>query len=194
MFILQWWRVASKAKKPLNSTPLSPQKQLLSITAMKARDNRGIPTTALSVVGSWQLTQVGVRCCPSFEGYLLKRNAASLGSVPCFGSWSCFWEVARWWIPAQEIRSGCQKMAPNIQKLPGNMVSLCRGWLLEGVTLSVSPEVKLDCWAAGSSSASYQLDGPRPSLFNLGCAQLKCIGRKVSVNWVCHSLSKHHFI
>lgn len=64
--------LTSKAKKPLKSIPLSPQEQLLSTTAMKAQDNRGIPTTAPSLVGSRQLTQVGVRGCPSFEGCLLR--------------------------------------------------------------------------------------------------------------------------
>lgn len=109
MFILWWWRVDIKGKETLEIYALSPQEQLLSITAMKAGDNGGIPTAMLSVVGGWQLAQVGVRCCPSFEGYLLKGNATSLGLVPCFGPWSCFWEVTRWWVPAQKIRGGCQK-------------------------------------------------------------------------------------
>lgn len=72
-----------KGKEILETHPLSPQEQPLSLstTVIKARDNRGIPTTH-SVVGSWQLTQVGVKSWPLFEVHLLKGDASFL-CHPC---------------------------------------------------------------------------------------------------------------
>lgn len=92
-------------QRTLEIHPSEPTRAASVYPAMKTGDHRGIPTTVLSLVGSWQLTQVGVRCCPPFEGCLLKGIAASLRSVPCFGPWSCCWEVTRWWIPTQLFRN-----------------------------------------------------------------------------------------
>lgn len=117
-----------RQRNPWNPS-LSAHKSSFSLSQRwKAWDNRGIPTAVLSVVGSWQLTQVGVGCCLSFEGCLLKGKATSVGSVPCFGPGGCFWEVTRGWVSAQLFRKSevAVKRPTVIQRLPGKVVSLKR--------------------------------------------------------------------
>lgn len=144
-----------RPRKPWNPS-LSAHKSSFSLPqAMKAGDNRGIPTAALSLVASWQLTQVGVRCYPPFEGCLLKGNTTSLGLVLCFGPWSCFWEVTRWWIPAP-----FSEHPRWLSKDPLLFKGCQARWPFEGPHwFLVFSEVELDCQTACSTASSRKLDG-----------------------------------
>lgn len=155
---------------------------------MKVVDNRGIPSTH-SLVGSWQLTQVGVGHYPSFEGCLLGGDAASLGLVLCHGPQSCFWEVTRWWIPALLFRTSHMAV-----KLPLWFKGSQARWLafavrghLRGHLDSCSAQIaeQLDCLSTSS---------PEPGGREAGESRAKVHKREASIKWVCHSPSKHHFV
>lgn len=185
-----WWWSGIKSKGTLETHLCSPPKQCLCTTEMKAVDNRGIPSTH-SLVGSWRLTQVGVEHYPPFEGGCWRACYLSgISSVP----WASELllrsdQVVNTCLAFQKSTHDCQTPT-RVQRQPGRVAGLCDMWPFEGPPWFLfCSEAKLDCWAAGLSTSSLDLEGREA-----GESRAKVHKREASIKWVCHSPSKHHFV
>lgn len=155
LVVLEGWH--QKQRNPWNPS-LAAHKSSFSPPQRWKPEIRGAFPPLHSLVGSWQLTQVGVSGCPSFEGRLLKWKPTSLGSVTCFGPGAAL-RVTRCWEPAWIFRKleVVVKKPSMVQRQVGEPLRWVPVW---GTTLIlVFAEVRLDCFATGSSSSSHQLDG-----------------------------------
>lgn len=184
--------LTSEAKKPLKPIPLSPQEQLLSTTAMKARDKRGIPTTVLSC-GQLTVNTGGRQWLPIFWRSSVEVEAHLPGISALLWPRSCSEsnQVLRTCLDFQKIRGGCQETLYCSKaswgafgmsaRLRGHLDScFCRGQirLLGNWLIHPLPSAG---WERGWVGATP------------GCSQLKC-RREASVKWVSRSLSKHRFV